>query len=49
MGGYDATGHLLESDKQGFKWVDVLDETKDFRVQVRGIMMNNYEVPDTDN
>ena len=27
MGGWDATGHLLDTDKQGLKWVDVLDRT----------------------
>ena len=47
MGGWDATGHLLDTDKQGLKWVDVLDRTQDFKVQVRGIMINNHEMPDT--
>ena len=45
IGGYDKTGHLGESeaDKE-LHWIKMLNRNDDFKVPLRGLMMNNHKM-----
>ena len=48
MGGYDKTGHIGKDEKERDpKWVKLLYRNTDFKVPLRGMKINNIDMPDT--